>query len=85
MPLGSRGNPGSRSGAPVSNKKHVHRYLIPTQPAAPVARCLNTNNCDERYRLMVNVLEGDSPWTTTSQAIAANVARSKAKAKSGGS
>lgn len=45
-----------------------------------MARCLNTNNCDERYRLMFNVLEHDSPWETTSQAIAVNVARSKGKA-----
>ena len=81
MPPGSRRNPGSRSGPLVSKKRHVHKYLVPPQPAAPVARCLNTNGCDERYRLMVNVLEGTTPWTTTAQEIAANVARSKSKKK----
>tara|TARA_Y100000034_G_scaffold75022_1_gene90089 strand:+ start:499 stop:735 length:237 start_codon:yes stop_codon:yes gene_type:complete len=58
---------------------HTHRYLIEPQGTREGGmsrgRCLNTNGCDERYRIMSNVLENGIGWIGLDYAKRESVAR----------
>ena len=62
-------------------KQHRHTYLLPPQPALPLARCLNTQTpCDERYRMHSNQQSDLTGWGTAAQQSAAVAAGARAKA-----